>query len=130
MAAGQCLNFDKCSILFGTTCPFVNQMEVREVLNVTSLVFEERYLGLPTTDGRMSKGRFQNLQTSQTKRLIQWGDGHLAQPGREALIKSVAQALPTYIMGVFKLSFSVCDELTRMVRGFYWGAEKGRRKVH
>uniref|UniRef100_A0A453PIH1 Reverse transcriptase domain-containing protein n=1 Tax=Aegilops tauschii subsp. strangulata TaxID=200361 RepID=A0A453PIH1_AEGTS len=78
----------------------------------------------------MSKGRFQNLQMSLTKRLIQWGDGHLAQPGRETLIKSVAQVLPTYIMGVFKVPFSVCDELTRMVRGFYWGAEKGKRKVH
>ena len=58
------------------------------------------------------------------------GDGYLAQPGREELIKSVAQALPTYIMGVFKLPFSVCDDLTRMVRNFYWGSEKGKRKVH
>ena len=67
----------------------------------------------------MSKGCFQNLQTSLTKRLMQWGDGHLAQPGREVFIKSVAQALPTYIMGVFKVPFSVCDDLTRMVRNFY-----------
>ena len=33
-------------------------------------------------------------------------------------------------MGVFKLPFSVCDELTRMVRGFYWGSSNGKRKVH
>ena len=78
----------------------------------------------------MSKGKFQNLQTSLTKRLIQWGDGHLAQPRRETLIKFVAQALPTYIMGVFKLPYSVCDDLTRMVRNFYWGSAKGKRKVH
>ena len=78
----------------------------------------------------MSKGKFQNLQTSLTKRLVQWGDGYLAQPGREVLIKSVAQALPTYLMSVFKLPFSVCDDLTRMVRNFYWGSEKGKRKVH
>jgi len=106
------------------------QEEVREVLNISSSIFEEKYLGLPTPDGRMSKGRFQNLQMSLTKRLIQWGDGFLAQPGRETLIKSVAQALPTYIMGVFKLPFSACDELTRMVRGFYWGSSNGKRKVH
>ena len=118
-ATGQSLNFDKCSILFGSTCPVNIQEEVRGALNVTTLVFEEKYLGLPTPDGRMSKEKFQNLQMSLTKRLIQWGDGHLAQPGRETLIKSVAQALPTYLMGVFKLPFSVCDELTRMVRVFY-----------
>lgn len=89
-----------------------------------------KVFGAPTPDGRMSKGRFQNLQMSLTKRLIQWGDGFLAQPGREVLIKSVAQALPTYIMGVFKLPFSICDEVTRMVRSFYWGSANGKRKVH
>ena len=104
-ATGQCLNFDKCSIMFGEACPFAVQEEVRDVLHVTSLVFEEKYLGLPTPDGHMSKGKFQNLEMSLTKRLIQWGDGLLGQPGREVLIKSVAQALPTYMMGVFKLPF-------------------------
>ena len=117
-------------MFFGEACPVLVQEQVRDALQVTSLVFEEKYLGLPTPKGRMSKGKFQNLQTSLTKRLVQWGDGYLAQPGREMLIKSVAQALPTYIMGVFKLPFSVCDDLTRMVRNFYWGAEKGKRKVH
>lgn len=78
----------------------------------------------------MSKGRFQNLQTRLTKRLLQWGDGQLAQPRREVLIKSVAQALPTYIMRVFKVPFSVCDDLTRMVRNFYRGSAEGKRRVH
>ena len=64
----------------------VNQQEVRDALNIPSSGFEERYLGLPTPDGRISQGKFQNLQTQLVKRLIQWGDGHLAQPGREVLI--------------------------------------------
>ena len=73
VATRQSLNFDKCSILFGIACPEDIQEEVRGVLHVTSLVFEEKYLGLPTPEGRMSKGRFQNLQMSLTKRLVQWG---------------------------------------------------------
>uniref|UniRef100_A0A453CB40 Reverse transcriptase domain-containing protein n=1 Tax=Aegilops tauschii subsp. strangulata TaxID=200361 RepID=A0A453CB40_AEGTS len=129
-ATGQSLNYDKCSLVFGDACPGLIQEEVRTTLHVTSHFFEDKYLGLPTPEGRMSKSRFQNLQTSLTKRLVQWGDGHLAQPGREVLIKSVAQALPTYIMGVFKVPFSVCDDLTRMVRNFCWGSAEGRRKMH
>ena len=100
------------------------------VLHVSTSCFEEKYVGLPTPKGRMPKGKFQNLQTSLTKRLIKWVDGFLAQPGREVLIKSVAEALPTYIMGVFRLPFSVCDDLMRMVHNFYWGSEKGKHKVH
>jgi hypothetical protein len=47
----------KCSLLFGDTCPVSVQDGVRSVLNVTSSTFEEKYLGLPTLDGRMSKGK-------------------------------------------------------------------------
>lgn len=33
-------------------------------------------------------------------------------------------------MSLYKLSFSVYDEFTRMVRGFYWGSSEGKHKVH
>ena len=72
-ATSQSINYDKCSMFFGEACPTSVQEHVRDALHVTSLVFEEKYLGLPTPEGRMSKGKFQNLQTSLTKRLVQWG---------------------------------------------------------
>jgi hypothetical protein len=90
--------------------------------------FEDKYLGLPTPEGRMNRGKFQNLQAKLCKRILQWGD--LSQGGKEVLIKAVAQALPTYIMGVFKLPFLVCDDLTRLIRNFWWGADRGKRKMH
>lgn len=99
------------------------------VLEVQNISFEEKYLGLPTPNGRMSKGRFQNIQEKLTKRFVTWCDS-MVQSGREVLIKSIAQALPTYLMSVFKLPASTCDDLTHMVRNFWWGAEKGRRKTH
>lgn len=46
------------------------------------------------------------------------------------MIKVVAQAIPTYIMSVFKLPMSVCDDLNRMVRNFWWGASEGKRKTY
>jgi hypothetical protein len=74
----------------------------------------------------MSRGKFEPLQAKLVKRLMMWGD--LSQGGKEILIKAVAQALPTYIMGVFKLPFSLCDDLTRLIRDFWWDAERGKRK--
>ena len=44
-ATGQNLNYNKCSLFFGGACPEVAQAQVRDALNVTSLVFEEKYLG-------------------------------------------------------------------------------------
>ena len=78
----------------------------------------------------MTRGKLQNLQVQLTKRLLMWGDGNLAQAGREVFIKSVAQALPIYIMGVFKLPFSICDDLTKVVHDFYWGSKENKRKTH
>lgn len=70
-ATRQSLDYNKCSLFFGAACPVVIQDQVQDAMNVTSLVFEERYLGLPTSEGRMSNERFQKLQASLTKRLIQ-----------------------------------------------------------
>jgi hypothetical protein len=49
---------------------------------------------------------------------------------KEVLIKLVAQAIMTYVMGVFKLRGNLCEELNQMIRYFWWGEEEGQRKVH
>lgn len=128
-ATGQLINPTKCSIMFGKSCPQNQQESVRDSLQVQLSTFEEKYLGLPTPEGRMSKGKCQNLQARLTKRIIAWGDT-LSLAGKETMIKAVAQAIPTYMMGVFKLPMSVCDDLNRMVRNFWWGSKEGKRKTH
>ena len=45
----------------------------------------------------------------------------LSQVGKEILIKAVAQAIRTYTISVFKLLDTLCDELTSIVRTFWWG---------
>jgi hypothetical protein len=104
------------------------QEEIRQILSVQKEEFEEKYLGLPTPDGRMGKGKFANLQELLAKCILLWGD--LSQGGKEVMIKAIAQALPLYIMGVFKLPMSVCDDLMKLIRDFWWGTERGKRKTH
>jgi hypothetical protein len=107
-----------------------DRVVVKQALEVTQETFETKYLGLPTPEGRMNKGKFKSLQDKLLKRLIQWGKIFLSQGGKEVLIKAVAQALPVYVMGIFKLPFGLLEELTKMIRDFWWGSEKGRRKTH
>jgi ribonuclease HI len=127
---GQLINPNKCSIIFSAACPQDTQEEVRSILQIVNSGFEEKYLGLPTPDGRMHKGRFVNLQSRLCKFLMDWGDSLHSQSAREILIKAIAQAVPTYVMGVFKLPFSVCDDLTKLIRDYWWGVERGKRKTH
>jgi hypothetical protein len=37
---------------------------------------------------------------------------------KEVLIKSVAQAIPVYIMGVFKLPDTMREDITQLIRKF------------
>lgn len=61
------------------------------------------------------------------KRIMLWGDT-LSQAGKETMIKSVGQALPTNIMVVSKLPYSVCDDLTNLVTNFWWGKKEGKNE--
>ena len=53
----------------------------------------------------------------------------LSKAGKEILIKAVAQAIPTYTMSCFKLLDALCDELTSMLRNFWWGQKEDARKI-
>jgi hypothetical protein len=129
-STGQLINPGKCSIMFGESCSPASRLEVKNALQVTQETFETKYLGLPTPEGRMSKGKFQSLQAKLAKCLVEWDDNHKSQAAKEVLIKSIAQAIPVYVMSVFKLPLGLCDELTKMIRRYWWGAENGKRKTH
>lgn len=97
-------------------------------MRVERVEFEEKYLGLPTPQGRFKRGVFQPLEMRFMKRMSAWKEKELSAAGKETLIKSVAQALPNYTMSVFKLTGGLCEDLMKAIRAYWWGSERGRRK--
>jgi hypothetical protein len=75
-STGQLINPSKCSIFFGDSCPGPTRVLIKNTLNVVQETFETKYLGLPTPEGRMSKGKFQSLQSKLAKCLVEWDDNH------------------------------------------------------
>jgi len=45
----------------------------------------------------------------------------LSKAGREVMIKSVLQAIPYYVMSIFRLPNSLLDEVEKMMNAFWWG---------
>ena len=41
----------------------------------------------------------------------------------------MAEAVPTYTMGIFKLSNALCDQITSLVRNFWWGKANEKNKM-
>jgi hypothetical protein len=52
------------------------------------------------------------------KKFNNWVERNMSAGAKEVMIKSVAQAIPTYTMEVFKLPAGLCDELTQLIRNF------------
>lgn len=81
--------------------------------------FEVKYLVLPTPHGRVRRGVLLPLEEHFVKRMVSWKERDLSVAAKETLIKSVAQAIPAYIMSVFKLPLTLCDGLMKHIRAFW-----------
>jgi hypothetical protein len=49
--------------------------------------------------------------------------------GKEILIKSIAQAMPTYAMIVFKISINICKGMIDAISQFWWGDDDDKRRI-
>ena len=73
----QLINPQKYSALFGTLFSGEAKNSVRGVLQIEKEAFDEKYLGLPTTEGKMNKDKFQPVKERFGKRLADWSDKNL-----------------------------------------------------
>jgi hypothetical protein len=102
-----------------------NHEKVMEVLSVGVEAVDEKYLGLLTPEGRLTKVKFKTTKERLVRMFSNWEERNMSSGAKEVLIKSVAQATPVYVMGIFKLPRTLCDEMTQLIRYFWWGDEEG-----
>ncbi|XP_021733398.1 uncharacterized protein LOC110700199 [Chenopodium quinoa] len=64
------------------------------------------------------------------KKLQGWKEKLLSRAGKEILLIAVNQAIPTYLMGVYKLPASVTSSIRSTMEKFFWGQKDIKRKIH
>ena len=90
----------------------------------------EKYLGLPMASGKSKVNTFKELQEKITRNVMGWKEKFISKAGREVLIKTVAQAIPTYSMSIFKISKSLCETINSTMAKYWWGQTKEEKKIH
>lgn len=70
--------------------------------------------------GQRKKQAFQYIKDNLWKRISGWRDKNLSRAGKEVLLKTVAQAIPTYVMSLYKLPKELSIELHRIMNSFWW----------
>ncbi|XP_058742535.1 uncharacterized protein LOC131615035 [Vicia villosa] len=122
-ASGQMVNLDKSEASFSRNVRDEFKQMIHNRMGVKIMLSQSRYLGLLVV-----KEVFSLVVEHIWKRMKGWKEGFLSRAGKEVLIKSVSQAIPSYITSCFKLPYGVSKDIERMLVSFWWGAKNGSGK--
>ncbi|XP_019173613.1 PREDICTED: uncharacterized protein LOC109169222 [Ipomoea nil] len=127
--SGQVVNYNKSNICFSRNTHEEDRTQVASCLEVEQATNFEKYLGLPSFVGRNKRDVFSYVEEKISQRIGSWSKKLLSQAGKEVLLKSVAQSMPTFSMSVFLLPETICQSIERTMNKFWW--ENGReRGIH
>ncbi|XP_060969090.1 uncharacterized protein LOC133036597 [Cannabis sativa] len=122
-ASGQKVNLSKSSVFFSSNTDAGTRDFILSTLHTRAADDHSLYLGLPSRVGRNKNVTFRFLKEKVRKRIHKWDSKLLSRAGKEVLLKSVIQSLPTYAMSVFLILLEICKDVDQLM-GRYWSHTK------
>uniref|UniRef100_A0A2N9FQS3 Reverse transcriptase domain-containing protein n=1 Tax=Fagus sylvatica TaxID=28930 RepID=A0A2N9FQS3_FAGSY len=113
---GQLINRTKLGIFFSKLVQPDQKRRIKRLLQMKKALDNSTYLGVPLFSSRIVAKDFKYLQDKMEARLKGWRCKSLSWAGRCTLIKSVAQAIPTYAFSTFDVPVGICDKLDAATR--------------
>ena len=110
------MNRSKTSLFFSKSVPEEEKHGIKVAIGEGGV-----NQGLPSLVGKGKKESFNYIKEKVWWKLQGWEAKLLSQAGREVLLKAVIQAIPTYIIGCFKLPLGLCNEIETLIKKFWWG---------
>ncbi|XP_062085599.1 uncharacterized protein LOC133791697 [Humulus lupulus] len=127
-ASGQKVNTSKSSIFFSPNTDTSSRTQICSILGMTEATEGSLYLGLPNIIGRNKNAILGFIKNKVISRIKGWEGKFLSRAGKEILLKTVIQSLPTYAMSVFLLPIGTCNDIEKLMASFWWktNSSKGR----
>jgi hypothetical protein len=79
--------------------------------------------------GRRKKETFGYVKDRIWKKINSWRGRALSKAGKEVMVKSVLQAIPSYVMSVYLIPETTIKEIERMINSFWWGGGANNRGI-
>ncbi|XP_058746447.1 uncharacterized protein LOC131619359 [Vicia villosa] len=127
-ATGQVINLAKSEVFFSRNLSVSAQEDLANVMGVRRVLGTGTYLGLPSMIGRSKKAVFSFIKDRIWKRINSWSGRYLSKAGKEVMIKSVLQSIPSYIMSVYLIPDGVVNDIEKMINSFWWGGGSQNNK--
>ncbi|KAM6542808.1 hypothetical protein CsatB_007255 [Cannabis sativa] len=119
-ASGQQINLAKSSVFFSPNVNNQLRQDICSILHMPEASENSLYLGLPNIIGRNKNAILGFLKNKVLNRINSWSGKLLSGAGKEILLKTVVQSLPTYAMSVFLIPLGTCDEIEKLMARFWW----------
>ena len=71
--------------------------------------------------GKSKTNTFKGVRENITKKVTGWKEKFISQAGREILIKTITQAVPSYTMSIFKIPKQICEDINSVLARYWWG---------
>jgi hypothetical protein len=98
-------------------------MGVRHVLGTCT------YLGVPSMVGRSKKATFAYIKDRIWRKINSWRSRPLSKAGKEVMIKSVLQGIPSYIMSIYIILEATMNDIEKMLNSFWWGGGDNNKGI-
>lgn len=128
--SGQRINLAKSGLICGKFVREDCKQNLSRMLGMECWENPGKYLGLPGDWGRSKSNGLDWIKERVVSKLQGWREGLLNQAGKEVLIKSVIQAIPSYAMAMVKFPITFCKKLCSAVAQFWWSSGGKERGIH
>jgi hypothetical protein len=121
-ASGQSISLPKSEIYYSRNVSHALKQSITAIMGVQAVLGTGKYLGLPSIIGRKRTAVFAFVKDRVWQKINSWSSKCLSKAGREVMIKSVLQAIPSYVMSIFLLPATVITSIENMMNSFWWGS--------
>lgn len=128
--SGQAISVDKSCIYFSSNTPNNLKDNIYETLGIQATSCLEKYLGFPLRHKGVGHNQYNFVVERMIPKLSGWKTKLLSFAGRSMLVKSVMEAIPSYVMQGVALPMHICEKIDKVNRDFLWGSTKDKRKLH
>ncbi|MCI18524.1 putative ribonuclease H protein, partial [Trifolium medium] len=129
-ASGQQINIGKSEMMFSSKVSNTIKEEIQAIVPIPITNNIAKYLGMPTQVGRSKKQLFNFIMDKIWGKVKGWKENKLSFAGRGVLIRSVIQAIPTYIMSCFSIPQGICEQIESAICRYWWGGTDTSKKIH
>ena len=115
---GQAIGVEKSRIYFSPNTPSNLKDNVCEILGIQATSCLGKYLGFPLRHKGAGRNQYSFIVERMIAKLSGWKTKFLSCAGRLVLVKSVMEAIPSYVMQGAALPMHVCEKIDKVSQDF------------